>query len=52
LKVGYCHYITDEGIIALATGCTQLQSLDIGYCDKITATGREIAERINSRKYS
>ena len=44
--------ITDAGIIALATGCPQLQSLDIGGCGNITATGREIAKTINSRKYS
>ena len=50
LNIGACHKITDEGIRALATGCSQLQSLNISSCDKITAAGREIEERINSKR--
>jgi hypothetical protein len=40
----------DFGLIALATGCAQLQSLNISECRNITDAGREIAERINYRK--
>jgi hypothetical protein len=50
LTIGGCGNITDEGIEALATGCTQLQSLDMYDCDKITDASIEIAERINYRK--
>jgi F-box/leucine-rich repeat protein 2/20 len=49
LDIIWCGNITDDGIRALATGCPQLQSLNIGG-GKITATGREIAYRINRRK--
>ena len=35
----FCDNITDEGIKALATGCAQLQSLDISECDVITDEG-------------
>jgi hypothetical protein len=45
--MSYCRNITDAGIKALATGCTQLQSLDISECPNISDAGREIAERIN-----
>jgi len=50
LNIGGCDDITDEGIKALATGCPQLQSLDISWCDNITDEGREIAKRIRKRK--
>jgi hypothetical protein len=50
LDMRRCGNITDEGITALATGCSQLQSLNISECRNITDAGREIAERINSRK--
>jgi hypothetical protein len=33
LRISYSHKITDEGIRALASGCTQLQSLNIDNCD-------------------
>ena len=51
LDIGDCWNITDAGIIALASGCRQLQSLNIGGCSKITDEGREIARRINSRRW-
>ena len=38
----FCDNITDEGIRALATGCTQLQSLDISHCNNITDAGIEL----------
>jgi hypothetical protein len=50
LNISWCDNITTEGIRALANGCPQLQSLDISDCRNITATGRVIAQRINSRK--
>jgi hypothetical protein len=50
LDISNCRNITDEGIRAVASGCPQLQSLDISGCYEITDAGREIAERINSRR--
>ena len=51
LYISACYNITDEGIRALANGCPQLQSLNISACYYITNAGREIAERINSRRW-
>ena len=39
INIGECGNITDAGIIALATGCSQLQSLNISYCRNITDAG-------------
>jgi F-box/leucine-rich repeat protein 2/20 len=39
LDIGDCYEITDAGIRALASGCTQLQSLNIGDCYEITDEG-------------
>jgi EIN3-binding F-box protein len=36
---GYNDNITDAGIISLASGCPQLQSLNIGDCRNITDEG-------------
>ena len=50
LNIRGCYNITDAGIIALANGLPQLQSLNISGCCNVTGAGREIAERINSRR--
>ena len=40
-------YITDDGVAALAAGCTQLTSLNLFACDEITdATVAGLPERI------
>ena len=31
-----CHRITDDAIICLASGCSDLQSLNLSFCEKIT----------------
>ncbi|DBA02373.1 TPA: hypothetical protein N0F65_007192 [Lagenidium giganteum] len=36
LNVGGCHRISDEGLLAVARKCTQLQSINLKHCDKLT----------------
>ena len=39
MDISSCVKITDEGIRALASGCPQLQSLNISVCGNITDAG-------------